>query len=84
VYNHFDTNKDGNISYGELVSVLRADISNTRLAIVKRAYNHLAQGANQISFETLINSYRAEDHPRVTSREKKAETVFTDFTSQIQ
>lgn len=80
VYDHFDTNKDGNISYGELISVLRADISNTRLAIVKRAFNHLAQGAANISFENLINNYRAADHPRVTTREKKADTVFSDFT----
>jgi hypothetical protein len=50
---------------------------------VKRAFNHLAQGSNQISFETLINNYKAEEHPRVTSREKKADTVFTDFTTHI-
>jgi len=50
---------------------------------VKRAFNQLAQRSNQISFETLINSYKAEEHPRVTSREKKADTVFTDFTTHI-
>jgi len=81
VYDHFDLNKDGQISYGEFIQVLKSEISNDRIAIVKHAFNFLAQGAPSVSFETLVSKYNAPLHPRVTSREKKAETVFNDFVT---
>ena len=34
-----------------------------------------------MSFETLVGNYNAPAHPRVTSREKKAETVMNDFVT---
>jgi len=81
VYDHFDLNKDGKISYCEFVEVLKKDMSNDRLAIVKKAYNHLASGACCIPIESLVSRYNAPAHPRVTSREKRAETVFNDFVT---
>lgn len=38
VFDNFDVNKDGNIAYSEFVDVLKADMSNDRLAIVKKAW----------------------------------------------
>lgn len=38
VFDNFDQNKDGNIAYNEFVNVLKADMSNDRLAIVKKAW----------------------------------------------
>ena len=34
-----------------------------------------------MSFEALVGGYNAPAHPRVTSREKKAETVMNDFVT---
>src|SRR6056300_1656237 len=56
-------------------------MSNDRIAIVKQAFNFLSGGAPSVSFETLVSKYNAPAHPRVTSREKKAETVFNDFVT---
>jgi len=38
VFDNFDQNKDGNIAYNEFVNVLKADMSNDRLAIAKKAW----------------------------------------------
>lgn len=56
-------------------------MTNERLAIVKSAWTKIAGGAQSCSFEALVAKYNAPAHPRVTSREKKAETVFNDFCS---
>ena len=34
-----------------------------------------------MSFEALVGNYNAPAHPRVTAREKKAETVMNDFVT---
>ena len=54
-------------------------MNDDRCAIIKRAWNFLAKGNQTVAFEALVNGYNAPAHPRVTSREKKAETVFNDF-----
>lgn len=38
VFDTFDANKDGNIAYAEFVNVLRADMSQDRMAVVKKAW----------------------------------------------
>ena len=37
-----------------------------------------------MSLEDIVSKYNAPQHPRVTSREKRAETVMNDFVSLIQ
>lgn len=58
-------------------------MSNTRLAIVKRAWTAVSGGADCVSFPDLCAKYNADAHPRVLSREKKAETVRGDFEEAI-
>lgn len=79
VFDNFDQNKDGNIAYSEFVNVLKSDISNDRLAIVKKAWTKVSAGAASVSMESIVAKYNAPAHPRVTSREKRAETVMNDF-----
>jgi len=79
VFDNFDQNKDGNIAYSEFVNVLKSDISNDRLAIVKKAWTKVSAGAASVSMESIVANYNAPAHPRVTSREKRAETVMNDF-----
>ena len=54
-------------------------MSQDRIAIVKKAWQKVASGAASCSFEALVGQYNAPAHPRVTSREKRAETVMNDF-----
>lgn len=81
VFDQFDANKDGNVCYAEFVNVLKNDMSNERCAMVKRAWGCLSGGAASVPFESLVAKYNAPAHPRVTAREKKAETVMNDFVT---
>lgn len=81
MFDHFDANKDGNIAYSEFVNVLKDDMTDGRIAIVKRAWQQLSGGAGEVPFEELVAKFNAPAHPRVTSREKKAETVMSDFVT---
>ena len=56
-------------------------MTNERLSIVKRAWQQLSGGADEVAFEELVAKYNTPAHPRVTSREKKAETVMNDFVT---
>ena len=56
-------------------------MTTNRLAVCKAAFKKLSGGQPTCSFETLVANYNAPAHPRVTSREKKAETVMNDFVT---
>jgi hypothetical protein len=81
--NHFDHNKDGCVSYDEFVQAMRTDMSDARLAVVKRSWSELTGGAASCSVEELKHRYCADKHPRVLSREKKADCIFADFCTEI-
>lgn len=83
LHNHFDHNKDGVISYDEFIQAMRTDMSDSRLAVVKRAWNEVSCGSDSVSTEALKAAYRADQHPRVLSREKRAANVMADFCSGI-
>lgn len=59
-------------------------MSNDRLAIIKKAWQKVAGGAASCSLESIVAQYNAPAHPRVTSREKRAETVMSDFVQLMQ
>lgn len=79
VQNHFDVNNDGKISYEELINVLRNNCHDERGNMIKAAWEHVSQGAEFVSFEQLCKCFRAQEHPRTTSREKKADQVALEF-----
>ena len=56
-------------------------MSTDRLAIVKKAWQKVSGGAASVSLEALVGGYNAPAHPRVVSREKRAENVMNDFVT---
>jgi len=55
-------------------------MNEKRLAVVKHAWQFLdSTGAKRVSFGQLNKAYNAAEHPRVRTREKKAETVAAEF-----
>lgn len=74
VYNVYDTNKDGNIAYSEFVELIRTNISEKRLAAVRHAFRFLdPYQVGVISLDFLIKQYRADQHPRVKTRQKSTQ-----------
>ena len=54
------------------------------MAVVKQAWQQLAGAKSSISVDELLKRFNAAAHPRVVTREKKAETVLLDFTLGIK
>jgi len=70
VYDFFDHNKDGQVTYAEFVDKLKCDMTANRLQMVKHAWAKVSGGADSCTFESLVAKYNAPQHPRVTAREK--------------
>ena len=96
VYNQFDRNRDGQISYQEFINAIKvkwkqifngngqSDMNEKRLAVVKHAWQFLDQaGQRQVPWTQLQAAYQAEAHPRVRTREKKAEHVIAEFNDSF-
>jgi len=84
VYNHFDTNKDGYISYPEFVQMIRTEMSEKRLSVIKHAFQFLdVNRERKLKIQDLLRLYHADDHPRVRTREKTAEQAMNEFKTAI-
>lgn len=84
MYNQFDKNRDGHISYDEFINTVKTDMNEKRLAVVKHAWQTLDESAaGKISWGKLQTAYQVEAHPRVRTREKKSETVRAEFVETL-
>ena len=55
-------------------------MNEKRLAVVKHAWSQLDKSqTGRVPLRQLCQSYNAQSHPRVLTREKKQETVYNDF-----
>lgn len=60
-------------------------MSETRLAVVKQAYQFLDREKNgRLPIQLLETIYRAQCHPRVRTRQKTAQQVKEEFLTAIQ
>jgi Ca2+-binding EF-hand superfamily protein len=59
-------------------------MSAARTAIVDQAWSVVSNGKDSVSFDELTNKFNSKQHPRVVSREKKADTVMADFHNCMQ
>jgi len=58
VYNQFDKNRDGHISYDEFINTVKTDMNEKRLAVVKHAWQSLDEmAAGKIAWGKLQTAY---------------------------
>lgn len=55
------------------------NVTDSRMQMVRDAFQQVASGADSCSFEQLCTCFRASEHPRTTSREKTADVVAAEF-----
>lgn len=58
-------------------------MSQTRSDIVMKAWQHISCGSPSIPIDQLRHCFRAQEHPRVTSREKSCQQVCDEFENAI-
>lgn len=71
MFNAFDANRDGSISYDEFLRVIRGPLNNTRKNLVEKAYRILDKdGSGVVDINDIKGVYNASKHPDVVSGKK--------------
>ncbi len=71
MFNHFDKNRDGRISYSEFTKTLRGVLSEQRLDLIERVFRSLdAKAKGWIDFKEMLGAYNSRRHPDVISGRK--------------
>lgn len=79
---HFDTNKDGQISFDEFLRAIRGDLNDRRRDMVHQAYRVLDKdGSGQVTIDDIRIAYDVSFHPDFQSGHKTADEILSEFMS---
>ena len=82
IFDAFDTNQDGQLSYEELLLVMRGPMSDVRKSVVQQAFAKLdADRDGQITIAEIGAKYRAASHPDVVAGHLTEKQVLSAFAS---
>ena len=85
LFNEFDVNKDGKLSYEEFIRGVRGDMSQERHALIMKAFKKFDKdGSGVVNINTLKNNYDVSKHPDVISKRKTKEQVMKEFTLSVE
>ena len=80
IVKHFDTNKDGKLSFDEFLRAIRGDLNPRRQNIVHQAYKVLDKdGSGQVTIKDIEIAYDVSFHPDYQSGRKTAREVLAEF-----
>lgn len=80
IVKHFDTNRDGQLSFDELLRAIRGDMNERRTRMVHMAYNVLDKdGSGQVTIDDIRLAYDVSYHPDFKSGRKSADDILSDF-----
>lgn len=80
IIKHFDTNKDGKLSFDEFLRAIRGDLNERRKDMVMQAYRVLDKdGSGMVTIADIEMAYDASYHPEVQSGRKTKKQVLLDF-----
>ena len=81
----FDMNRDGSISYDEFLRTVVGIMNEARQALVQKAFQKLDKNGNGIvELEDLKNVYNAKHHPDVKLGKKTEEEVLIEFLDTFE
>ncbi len=99
IFNNFDANADGQISYDEFVGALRVlklslqtifdhflkgELNEYRNSLVKRAYQKLEKnGDGKVTIDDIKMIYNARKHPKVISGERTQDEVLKEYLNNF-
>jgi len=85
LFNEFDSDKSGSISYDEFLRGVCGEMNDFRLALAKRAFKIMDKdGSGQIDINDLRGVYNAKFHPDVKSGKKTEDEVLAEFLDTFE
>ena len=84
IFSLFDPNKTGKINYDDFIKGLIGNISPRRDYLIKRIFNVISNGKNELSINDLKNNYNASRDPEWVARKKTKEEIINDFIDNLQ
>jgi Ca2+-binding EF-hand superfamily protein len=80
LFNYFDINRDGEVSYDEFLRVIRGDMNALRKSKVMQAFTKFDKDGNgYVDIEDLRGVYNGSKHPEVMSGKKSEDQVLQEF-----
>jgi dihydroneopterin aldolase len=85
LFNLFDANNDGTISYDEFLSRVRENMSQRRLEVTRQVFDSLAQRCGgKFTVEYVKKVYDASRHPHVLQSKRTADNVLVEFIETFE
>lgn len=85
LFNEFDSDKSGSISYDEFLRGVMGEMNDFRLALAKRAFKIMDKdGSGVIDINDLRGTYNAKFHPEVRQGKKTEDEVLAEFLDTFE
>ena len=85
VFNYFDKEKTGFITYVNFINAIRGPMNQKRIDIVKEAFSKLdIDKSGQVEISEIKLQYNAKNDKEVKSGKKTEEEVYTEFIETFQ
>lgn len=79
---HFDRDGNGSVDFNEFIRTIRGDLSASRKAVIRQAYNKLdVTKDGKVTLDDIAKLYDASGHPEVLNGRRSQEQVFFEFMS---
>ena len=85
VFELFDRDGSGEISYDEFLRSIRGAMNQTRVNICKKAYSIMdTDRSGQVDINDIRQTYNAKQHPDVKSGKKQEDEILAEFLDTFE
>ena len=84
IFSLFDNTNSGKINYDDLIKGIIDTLPLRREQLIRKIFNTISNGRNEISFQELKSNYNASRDPEVVARKKIPEEVIGEFSDNLE